>query len=178
MQPLPSVRLVALSPHADARGSFVETWNRRMLAELGIHAEFVQDNESRSARWVLRGLHYQQPHAQGKLVRVVTGAIFDVAVDLRRDAPGFGRWVANRLTGGEPTALWIPPGFAHGFLSLTEGSIVQYKADAPFEPSSERVIAWDDPDLGIDWPLPEGVRPILSDRDAAAGRLRDAAVRA
>jgi dTDP-4-dehydrorhamnose 3,5-epimerase len=161
--------VLPLDVHADPRGAFVETWNPAWLAERGIVAAFVQDNESRSRAGVIRGLHYQLPTPQGKLVRVVSGEIWDVVVDLR---PGrVGRWTANRLSGERPSLLWIPAGFAHGFLALTD-VIVQYKVDAPRVAEAERVIAWDDPHLALPWPLPGP--PILSDRDRRGLALGDA----
>lgn len=163
---LPDVVRVSLTRREDARGSFTETWSPRALAAAGIPATFVQDNESVSARGVLRGLHLQRPAAQGKLVRVVVGEVYDVAVDVRPGSPTFGRWVGITLSDARPEALWIPAGFAHGFLTLSARSIVAYKVDAPYVPGAERVLAWDDPDVGIRWPLGPGVAPILSERDA------------
>ncbi|MES2638430.1 MAG: dTDP-4-dehydrorhamnose 3,5-epimerase [Myxococcota bacterium] len=163
---LPDVVRLTLTRHDDERGSFMETWSPRLSAVAGIPATFVQDNESASERGVLRGLHLQRPSAQGKLVRVVVGSVYDVAVDLRPGSPTFGRWVGLTLTDARPEALWIPAGFAHGFLTLSARSIVSYKVDAPYVPGDERVLAWDDPTVGIQWPLAPGVAPILSERDA------------
>ena len=171
--------LAVLEPrvHADDRGFFMESWNRRSLAEvLGEDVEFVQDNHSRSVRGVLRGLHYQLPPLpQGKLVRVVQGRVWDVAVDIRRSSPTFGKWAAVELRDDEPRQLWIPPGFAHGFLTLSSTADVLYKASAYYERELDRCIRWDDPDLAIGWPL-EGRRPVLSARDAGAGYLADSTV--
>ncbi|HZF25842.1 MAG TPA: dTDP-4-dehydrorhamnose 3,5-epimerase, partial [Steroidobacteraceae bacterium] len=143
-------------------------------ATAGIAATFVQDNLSHSQRWTLRGLHYQVQQPQGKLVRVIAGEVFDVAVDLRRSSPTFGRSVGVRLTAAGLHAIWVPPGFAHGFLALTEVAAVQYKVTDYRLPAAERVLAWNDPDLGIDWPLPSGVHPVLSDRDRNGRRLQEA----
>jgi dTDP-4-dehydrorhamnose 3,5-epimerase len=158
----------------DARGFFLESWNARTFAEAGLPAAFVQDNHSRSPRGVLRGLHYQIVQPQGKLVRVVAGDVFDVAVDLRRDSPTFGRWVGERLSGDNKRMLWIPPGFGHGFLVLSESADFLYKTTDYYAPEHERVIAWNDPDLAIAWPLAGA--PTLSARDTAGARLRDAEV--
>lgn len=170
--------LLVLTPRVfrDGRGFFAESYNRRAFAEAaGADIDFVQDNHSRSSRGVLRGLHYQlPPRAQGKLVRVVSGEIFDVAVDVRRGSPTFGRWFGIVLSAETGNQLWIPPGFAHGFLTLSETADVLYKASDYWDPASERSIAWNDPDIAIDWTL-EG-EPILSDKDAAAPPLAAAEV--
>lgn len=160
--------------HEDPRGFFFESWNQQSFdMELGCAITFVQDNHSRSAANVLRGIHYQlRPHAQGKLVRVIRGVVFDVAVDLRRSAPTFGQWVGAELSDASKRQLWIPPGFGHAFLSLTEGSEVLYKTTDYFSRDCDRTLAWNDPDLDIDWPLESD--PILSAKDAEAARLRDA----
>jgi len=171
---LPEVLVVTPRVHGDERGFFLESFNARdFAAAVGGDVEFVQDNHSRSAGGVLRGLHYQVgAHAQGKLIRVLRGAIFDVAVDLRASSPRCGRWAGVRLDDREQRQLWIPQGFAHGFLVLGDGADVAYKASAYYAPDAERVIRYDDPDLAIDWPL-QGA-PALSARDAAAGSFRDA----
>ena len=161
--------------HGDSRGFFVESWTRKAFEEAGIHASFVQDNHSRSARGVLRGLHYQLGKPQGKLVRVTRGAVFDVAVDLRRSSPDFGRWTGVLLSGDNKKMLWIPPGFAHGFLALQDETDFLYKCTDYFSPGEERAIAWNDPDIAIDWPL-DGLDPIVSDRDRNAPRLAEAEV--
>jgi dTDP-4-dehydrorhamnose 3,5-epimerase len=171
---IPDVLVLEPKVFGDARGFFLESWNARTFAEAGLPATFVQDNHSRSPRGVLRGLHYQIVQPQGKLVRVVAGEVFDVAVDLRRASPTFGRWVGERLSGDNKRILWIPPGFGHGFLVLSESADFLYKTTDYYAPEHERVIAWNDPDLAITWPL-EGA-PTLSARDAVGARLRDAEV--
>lgn len=170
---LSGVLLLEPEVHADSRGFFFESFNERRFAdEAGIDAHFVQDNHSRSVRHVLRGLHYQVGSAQGKLVRVVSGEIFDVAVDLRRSSPTFGRWEGIRLDAVRHQQLWIPPGFAHGFLVLSEQAEVLYKTTTYWSPRQERCIRWDDPDLAIVWPLSGA--PILSDKDRAGAALATA----
>ena len=171
---LPDVLLVEPKVFGDARGFFLESWNAKAFAEAGIPAAFVQDNHSRSPRGVLRGLHYQIRQPQGKLVRVVAGEVFDVAVDLRRASPTFGRWAGERLSADNKRMLWIPPGFAHGFLVLSESADFLYKTTDYYAPEHERVLAWNDPELGIKWPL--AGTPTLSARDAAGTRLSDAAL--
>jgi dTDP-4-dehydrorhamnose 3,5-epimerase len=150
----------------DARGFFMETWQKRKFAESGIDADFVQDNHSASAQWILRGLHYQLERPQGKLVRVTQGAVYDVAVDLRASSPTFGRWVGVELSADNKRMLWIPPGFAHGFLSLSERVEFVYKCTDYYDPAAERALLWSDATLGIAWPLPAGIAPTLSGRDA------------
>lgn len=159
----------------DDRGFFSETWNEATWREAGIGQRFVQDNHSRSERrGVLRGLHYQlPPSAQAKLVRCTRGSIFDVAVDIRRSSPTFGRWVGLIVSAVEWNQIFVPAGFAHGFVTLEEDCEVQYKTGAPYDPQAERAIRWDDPELGIDWPI-DGADLIMSDRDRAAPRLPDA----
>lgn len=168
--------VLVLTPRSfsDERGVFTESFNKRSFAEaVGLDVEFVQDNHSRSAKGVLRGLHYQlPPHAQGKLVRVVAGEIFDVTVDIRRGSPSFGRWAGVHLSAGNGRQVWIPEGFAHGFLTLSERAEVLYKASAYYDPGSERSLAWNDPVLGIEWPAASP--PILSPRDSAAPPLASA----
>ena len=153
----------------DSRGSFSETFSRRTMAGFGIDLEFCQDNESfSSSSGTVRGLHLQvEPHAQGKLVRVVHGAIFDVAVDIRPDSPTFGQHTSVDLKAGDNRALWIPAGFAHGFCTLADETVVSYKATDFYAPDCERSIRFDDPDLGIDWPV-DSADAVLSDKDAAA----------
>jgi len=148
----------------DARGFFMETWNARTFDKLGIKAQFVQDNHSRSKKNVLRGLHYQLRQPQGKLVRVTAGEIWDVAVDLRRGSPSFGRWTGLRLDAASRRMLWIPAGFAHGFLVLSEDAEVQYKTTDYYAPEHERTLLWNDPALRIDWPL-AGAEPVMADKD-------------
>jgi dTDP-4-dehydrorhamnose 3,5-epimerase len=167
--------LIEPEVHGDDRGFFLESWNERRFAEAGIEARFVQDNHSRSARGVLRGIHYQLARPQGKLVRVSSGAAFDVAVDLRRSSPQFGKWTGVELTAANKRMLWIPPGFGHGFLALEEGTDFLYKCTDFYLPSDERGVAWNDPAIGIDWPL-EDIAPIVSERDSAAPSLADAEV--
>jgi dTDP-4-dehydrorhamnose 3,5-epimerase len=158
----------------DARGHFFESWEERKFAAAGLELRFRQDNQNLSARHVLRGIHYQLQRPQGKLVRVVTGAVFDVAVDLRRSSPTFGRWVGAELTQDNHHMLWVPPGFGHGFVVLSESAHFLYKCTDFYAPEDERAIAWNDADLKIDWRLPAGVQPILSARDTAAKLFRDA----
>ena len=169
---IPDVLLIEPKVFGDARGFFFESWNERAFDAAGIHARFVQDNHSRSARNVLRGLHYQISRPQGKLMRVVQGAVFDVAVDIRRSSPTFGKWVGFELSAENKRVAWVPEGFAHGFLVLSESADFLYKATDYFAPESERTIAWNDPDLAINWPL-QGA-PILSDKDRRGGAFANA----
>lgn len=169
---------MALSPtvHGDDRGFFFEAYNRRsMLEATRFDGEFVQDNHSHSARGVLRGLHYQiEPHPQGKLVRVVAGAIFDVAVDIRRSSPTFGRWAGIELSEANRTQLWVPPGFAHGFCVLSDTADVVYKTTDFYAPECDRSIRFDDPTIGVEWPL--DTEPVISGKDRDAPLLADAEV--
>jgi len=171
---LPEVLLIEPKVFGDARGFFFESWNERTFEQAGIRAHFVQDNHSRSGRGVLRGLHYQIRQAQGKLVRVISGEVFDVAVDIRRSSPNFGRWVGERLSAENKTMVWIPPGFAHGFAVLSEHAEFLYKTTDYYAPEHERCILWNDPEIGIEWPLAGA--PILSSKDAAGTPLRSAEV--
>jgi dTDP-4-dehydrorhamnose 3,5-epimerase len=159
----------------DARGFFMESWNQRSFdAAVGHPVTFVQDNHSRSARGVLRGLHYQlPPHAQGKLVRCTQGRVFDVAVDMRASSPTFGRWAGVELSGDNHRQFWIPPGFAHGFLVLSDSADFLYKTTAFYDQPSEAAVRWDDPALAIGWPL-DGIEPLLSGKDRDAPMLTDA----
>lgn len=159
----------------DARGFFMESFNQKIFDDaVGGHTAFVQDNHSRSAKGVLRGLHFQRaPHAQGKLVRCAAGAVFDVAVDIRRDSPTFGQWVGVELNAENQRQLWIPAGLAHGFLVLSESADFLYKTTDYYAPQAEGAVRWDDPDLAIAWP-DVGMAPLLSGKDAAAPLLRDA----
>jgi dTDP-4-dehydrorhamnose 3,5-epimerase len=159
----------------DARGFFMETWNARAFAAAGLDLAFVQDNHSRSQKGVLRGLHFQNPGPQGKLVRVTSGAVFDVAVDLRASSPTFGRWTGVELSADNKRMFWVPEGFAHGFLTLEDNTDFLYKCTAPYAPHSEHTLAWDDPAVGIDWP-DLGMAPIISDKDTRGASLADAAV--
>lgn len=172
---LPGVLLIEPRVFEDARGYFFESFNQRAFDEaVGAPLRFVQDNQSRSQRGVLRGIHYQLQHPQGKLVRVLSGEIYDVAVDLRRASPTFGRWTAHRLSADNRLQLWIPAGFGHAFLALSETAEVFYKTTDFYAPGDERCVRWDDPQLSIDWPL-DG-EPLLSAKDAIAPTLNDAEV--
>ena len=172
---LPDVLLIEPKVFGDARGFFFESYNRRVFAEVaGLDVDFVQDNHSRSAQGVLRGLHYQIQQPQGKLVRVVAGAVFDVAVDIRKASPTFGKWVGIELSAENKKMVWVPPGFAHGFLVLSEVAEFLYKTTDYYAPSYERSIAWNDPDIGIAWPLAGA--PLLSAKDQAAVGLKAAEV--
>jgi len=173
---LPGVLVIEAKVFGDARGFFMESFNQRAFNDaVGRAVTFVQDNHSRSAQGVLRGLHYQlPPHAQGKLVRVTSGSVFDVAVDMQRGSPTFGRWVGVELSASNNCQMWIPPGFAHGFLVLSESADFLYKTTEYYAPASEAAVRWDDPTLGIAWP-DAGVPPQLSDKDRAAPLFTDAA---
>ncbi len=172
---LPDVLILEPKLFGDARGFFFESYNRRAFHDAtGLDVDFVQDNHSRSAQGVLRGLHYQIEHAQGKLVRVVAGAVFDVAVDIRKSSPTFGRWVGMELSAANKKMVWIPPGFAHGFLVLSDDAEFLYKTTDYYAPSHERTIAWNDPEIGVAWPLAGA--PLLSAKDQAGVRLKDAEV--
>lgn len=170
---LPEVLLVEPRVFRDDRGLFFESWNARTFASLGIDATFVQDNHSRSRRGVLRGLHYQIEHAQGKLVRAVTGTVYDVVVDIRRSSPTFGRSVGVTLSAESMAMLWVPPGFAHGFLALSDTVDFLYKTTDYWYPEHERTLLWNDPALGLEWPL-DGMQPQLAPKDALGLLLRDA----
>jgi len=169
---LPEVKLIEPKVFGDARGFFYESWNAREFAAAGIDANFVQDNHSRSGKGVLRGLHYQLKSPQGKLVRVIAGSVFDVAVDIRRGSPNFGKWAGIELSAENRRMLWVPPGFAHGFLVLSESCEFLYKATDYYAPQFERAILWSDTALAIAWPVVAA--PILSDKDASAPHLQDA----
>jgi dTDP-4-dehydrorhamnose 3,5-epimerase len=171
---LPDVKVIEPKVWGDERGFFYESWNAERFAEAGLAATFVQDNHSRSARGVLRGLHYQVQQPQGKLVRVVRGAAFDVVVDLRRSSPSFGRWTGVELSDANHLMLWVPPGFAHGFLSLQDGTEFLYKCTDLYAPEHERSLLWSDEEVGINWPLPEGLQPVVSGKDAAGTPLAQA----
>jgi len=169
---LAEVLLIEPRVFGDERGFFFESWNERSFADAGITARFVQDNHSRSAKGVLRGLHYQVRQPQGKLLRVVAGEIFDAVVDIRRSSPGFGKIATHKLDSSGKRMLWVPEGFAHGFCVVSDYAEVLYKTTDFYAPEHERSIAWDDPDLAIPWPL-EGT-PTLSGKDSRGVRLRDA----
>ena len=171
---LPQVLVIEPRVFGDARGFFLESWNQRVFDEaVGQPVRFVQDNHSRSARGVLRGMHYQLSHPQGKLVRVVSGRVFDVAVDMRRDSPHLGQWVGVELSAENQRMLWIPPGFAHGFLVLSESADFLYKATEYYAPSDEKTLAWNDPAVAIEWPLEAGRPPLVSTKDQAGLRFAD-----
>ncbi|WP_230279977.1 dTDP-4-dehydrorhamnose 3,5-epimerase [Croceicoccus sp. Ery15] len=167
---LPGVLIIEPRVFGDERGFFMESWNKARFAEAGLDIDFVQDNHSRSSRGVLRGMHFQNPGPQGKLVRVVSGAVYDVAVDLRRSSETFGQWVGVELSAANHRMLWVPEGFAHGFLTLEDGTDFLYKCRGAYDPSAEHSLAWDDPDVGIEWPL-DGIEPIVSAKDAHAAPL-------
>jgi dTDP-4-dehydrorhamnose 3,5-epimerase len=171
---IPGALIIEPTVFGDDRGFFLESFNEREMRSVGINANFVQDNHSRSQRDVLRGLHYQINQPQGKLVRVVSGKVFDVAVDLRRNSPAFGQWVGVELSAENRRIFWIPPGLAHGFLVLSDSADFVYKATDYYAQKFERSIHWNDSDLNIHWPLQN--QPILSSKDAAGSSLRDAEV--
>jgi len=156
----------------DERGFFMESWNAARFAEAGLDIAFVQDNHSRSQKGVLRGMHFQNPGPQGKLVRVVSGAVYDVAVDLRRSSPTFGKWVGVELSAENKRMFWVPQGFAHGFLTLEDDTDFLYKCDAPYAPQNEHSLAWDDPAVGIEWPL-DGIDVQLSAKDREGKALAE-----
>jgi dTDP-4-dehydrorhamnose 3,5-epimerase len=172
---IPDVLMIEPVVRADPRGFFVEVWQEERYRSAGIDLPFVQDNHSRSGRGTLRGLHYQIQHAQGKLVRVAAGEVFDVAVDLRRSSPTFGRWVGSMLSGENHRQLWVPPGFAHGFYVMSESADLLYKCTDLYAPQHDRTLQWDDPEIGVEWPL-SGSAPLLSAKDQAGVPLRDAEV--
>jgi dTDP-4-dehydrorhamnose 3,5-epimerase len=173
---LPEVKIVEPKVFGDERGFFLESWSARAFAEAGIDANFVQDNHSRSGRGVLRGLHYQIQQAQGKLVRVTAGRVFDVVVDIRRSSPRFGQWTGAELSAANQRQLWVPRGFAHGFLSLEDGTDFLYKCTDYYAPEHDRSILWSDSEIGIGWPLNGIGEPTVSAKDKAAPGLRDAEV--
>jgi dTDP-4-dehydrorhamnose 3,5-epimerase len=171
--PIQGVVLIEPKVFGDARGFFKETWREDQFADAGIDAHFVQDNHSRSGRWTLRGLHFQVQRAQGKLVRVGQGSVFDVVVDLRRGSPSFGRSWGIELSGDNHRMLWIPPGLAHGILVTSDYADFLYKCTEIYSPEHERTLAWNDPHLGIAWPLPAGVSPRLSAKDTQGKLFAD-----
>jgi len=172
---IPDVLILEPQVFADARGFLLESWNARKFCDaVGLDISFVQDNHSRSRRGVLRGLHYQIKQPQGKLVRVVSGCVFDCAVDLRKSSPTFGRWTGTELSGDNHRQMWIPVGFAHGFLVLSDSADFLYKTTDYYAPQHERSVAWNDPAVGIEWPA--DVEPVLSAKDKAGVPLRDAEV--
>jgi dTDP-4-dehydrorhamnose 3,5-epimerase len=163
--PIQGVLLIEPQVFGDARGFFMETWQTDKFAAAGINATFLQDNQSRSAQWTLRGLHMQIAQTQGKLVRVSSGSVFDVVVDLRRTSPSYGAWWGVELSAENHRMLWVPPGLAHGILVTSQSADFLYKCTDFYSPSHERTLAWDDPSLGIRWPLPSGLAPALSAKD-------------
>ena len=173
---IPDLKLIEPRVFGDERGFFIETWSERNFSEHGLELNFLQDNLSRSARGILRGLHYQIRHPQGKLVRCTRGEVFDVAVDVRRSSPTFGRWEGVVLSEENKSSLWVPPGFAHGFYVISESADFQYKCSDIYSPEHERTIAWNDPDLGVAWPVHEGTTPTLSEKDAIGTSFADAEV--
>ena len=173
---IPDVILIEPVVYGDQRGFFMEVYQAKRFQEAGIGAEFVQDNHSGSSQGTLRGIHYQIRQAQGKLVRVVTGEVFDVAVDVRRSSPTFGRWVGHSLSADNRLQMWIPPGFAHGFYVVSEWAEIFYKASDYYSPQWERTIAWNDPDLAIEWPLIDQLPPLLSEKDVLGVPFRKAEV--
>jgi dTDP-4-dehydrorhamnose 3,5-epimerase len=172
---LPGVLIIEPRVFGDSRGFFMETWNAGAFAAAGLDLAFVQDNHSRSQKGVLRGLHFQNPGPQGKLVRVTNGAVFDVAVDLRASSPTFGQWVGVELSAENKRMFWVPEGFAHGFLTLEDDTDFLYKCTAPYAPANEFTLAWNDPAVGIEWPV-AGLDPIISEKDARGLALADVPV--
>ncbi len=171
---IPEVLLIEPKVFGDERGFFMESFNKRNFSEkTGVNREFVQDNHSRSSKGVLRGLHYQIQQAQGKLLRVVVGEIFDVAIDIRKNSPNFGKWVGYILSAENKRQFWVPPGFAHGFLVVSETADVLYKTTDYYAPEYERSILWNDPEIGINWPL-DGIEVKLSQKDKTGTSLKDA----
>lgn len=168
------IRIILPKIHSDGRGFFLESYRKDALGALGIRADFVQDNHSRSRQGVLRGLHYQIRRPQGKLVRAASGEVFDVAVDLRKSSPTFGKWIGETLSEENARQLWIPPGFAHGFYVLSEWADVVYKVTDYFFAEGDRTLRWDDPALAISWPLRGGAGPILSEKDRNGPLLSEA----
>ncbi len=173
---LPGVVLIEPQCFRDGRGFFMETFQARQFAEAGLPTVFVQDNHSASCQGTLRGLHYQVSHVQGKLVRVVAGEVFDVAVDLRRSSPTFGQWLSTLLSAQNQLQIWIPPGFAHGFYAASPWAEVLYKTTDTYNPQAERTLLWNDPTLAIPWPLVAGQPPLLSAKDAQGIPFKDAEV--
>jgi dTDP-4-dehydrorhamnose 3,5-epimerase len=171
---IPEVVIIEPKVFPDDRGYFYETYQSKNYAQAGVSTDFPQDNQSRSMRHVIRGMHYQIQQPQGKLVRVVSGSVFDVAVDIRRSSPTFGKWVGAELSAQNKHQFWIPVGFAHGFYVLSEWAEVLYKASDYYAPQWERCIRWNDPQIAIQWPIPEGMNPIVSAKDSQGKLLSDA----
>jgi dTDP-4-dehydrorhamnose 3,5-epimerase len=172
---IPGPMIIEPKVFGDERGFFLESWNQAVFADAVLDVTFVQDNHSRSSRGVLRGLHYQDPNPQGKLVRVANGRVFDVAVDIRRSSRNFGRWIGVELSAANQRMLWVPPGFAHGFLTLEDQTDFLYKCTDFYQPAAEHCVRWDDPDVAIDWPL-EGLTPELSAKDQGGKLLAESAL--
>jgi dTDP-4-dehydrorhamnose 3,5-epimerase len=170
---VPDVILIEPKVFGDARGFFLATWNDEDFRQAVANVTFVQDNISRSRQWTLRGLHFQAEHTQGKLVRCAHGRVWDVVVDVRRSSPSFGRWVGAELSDENQHQLWIPAGFAHGFVVLSAMADLHYKVTDRYHPSSERSLRWDDPSMAIAWPIPEGITPLLSAKDEVGALLKD-----
>lgn len=171
---IPDVLELRPKVFGDERGFFMETWNANSFKEAGLDFDFVQDNHSQSRQGTLRGLHYQIEQPQGKLVRVSQGTVYDVAVDLRKSSPTFGQWAGCTLTAESKNMFWVPPGFAHGFYVISETAEFQYKCTDFYAPAHDRTLAWDDPEIGIDWPLVGGAPPILSAKDQTGASFSDA----
>lgn len=169
---IPGPLIIEPRVFGDDRGFFMETWNEAVFADAGLDMKWVQDNHSHSQKGVLRGLHFQNPGPQGKLVRVTRGAVFDVAVDLRKSSETFGQWVGVELTGENKRMFWVPEGFAHGFLTLSDDTDFMYKCTAPYSPSTEHTLVWDDPAVGVEWP-DLGAAPALSEKDKVGLALAD-----
>lgn len=170
---IPGLLLIEPPVHGDARGYFMETYNKRMLTEAGLDVEFIQDNQSLSGRGVLRGLHFQYRYPQGKLVRALVGEVFDVAVDIRPGSPTLGQWEGVRLSAENKKEFYVPPGFAHGFLVLSEQTVFGYKCTEYYHPEDEGGLCWDDPAIGVQWPLDGIGEPVLSQRDRAWSGFAD-----
>lgn len=171
---IPDVLILEPQVFGDARGFFLETWNAKTFAERGLNLNFVQDNHSRSSQGILRGMHYQIKHPQGKLVRVTSGMVFDVAVDLRQASPTFGQWAGAELSADNHRMLWVPPGFAHGFYVMSEAADFLYKCTDFYAPEYDRSLHWNDPTVGIEWPLVNGTEPTISAKDAAGKSWQEA----
>jgi dTDP-4-dehydrorhamnose 3,5-epimerase len=171
--PLKDVVLIEPQVFGDARGFFLESWQEKKFADAGINAKFVQDNHSRSSQWTLRGLHFQTEHTQGKLVRVTSGSVFDVMVDLRRSSPSFGKWWGVELSAENHRVLWVPEGLAHGILITSDTADFLYKCTDIYSPAHERTLAWDDPAVGVKWPMPTGTVPKLSAKDAKGASFQE-----
>ncbi|WML91193.1 dTDP-4-dehydrorhamnose 3,5-epimerase [Thiothrix lacustris] len=171
---IPDVLILEPQVFGDARGFFMETWNAKTFADAGLDLNFVQDNHSRSRQGILRGMHYQIKHPQGKLVRVTSGKVFDVAVDLRQSSPTFGQWAGAELSDENHRMLWVPPGFAHGFYVMSESADFLYKCTDLYAPEYDRSLHWNDPSIGIEWPLVNGAAPTISAKDEAGKNWQEA----